>query len=207
MTAIYHITHVDNLGAIVGHGGLLCDNGKIQQGLAPVSIAHQHIKDRRSRKRVPVPPRGTLHDYVPFYFAPRSPMLFAISKGNVAGYTEGQTPIVHLASSIERVSESGLPFAFSDGHADMAISQFFNDLERLDRIDWDIMRARYWNDNEDDNDRCRRRMAEFLVSQFFPWELVERIGVINSTVAERVEAALAAAAHKPEIRVERGWYY
>ena len=134
-------------------------------------------------------------------------MLFAISKGNVAGYTEGQTPIVHLASSIERVSESGRPFAFSDGHADMAISQFFNDLERLDRIDWNIMRARYWNDNEDDNDRCRRRMAEFLVSQFFPWELVERIGVINNTVAERVEAALAAAAHKPEIRVERGWYY
>jgi hypothetical protein len=43
MTAIYHITHVDNLGTIVGHGGLLCDNGKIQQGLAPVSIAHQHI--------------------------------------------------------------------------------------------------------------------------------------------------------------------
>ena len=207
MTPIYHITHVDNLRTIVGHDGLLCDNGKIQQGLAPVSIAHQHIKDRRSRKRVPVPPGGTLHDYVPFYFAPRSPMLFAISKGNVAGYTEGQTPIVHLASSIERVSESGLPFAFSDGHADMAISQFFNDLEQLDRIDWNIMRARYWNDNEDDNDRCRRRMAEFLVSQFFPWELIDKIGVINGTVAERVEAAISAAAQKPEVRVERGWYY
>lgn len=40
MTAIYHITHVDNLGTIIGHDGLLCDNGKIQQGLAPVSIAH-----------------------------------------------------------------------------------------------------------------------------------------------------------------------
>ena len=144
---------------------------------------------------------------MPFYFAPRSPMLFAISKGNVAGYTEGQTPIVHLSSSIERVSESGLPFAFSDGHADMAISQFFNDLEQLDRIDWNIMRARYWNDNEDDNDRCRRRMAEFLVSQFFPWELVDKIGVINGTVAERVEAAICAAAHKPKVRVERGWYY
>jgi hypothetical protein len=207
MTPIYHITHADNLPTILGLDGLLCDNGKIEQGLAPVSIAHQHIKERRSRKRVPVEPAGTLHDYVPFYFAPRSPMLFAISKGNVAGYTEGQTPIVHLASSVERVQQAGLPFAFSDGHADMAISHFFNDLAQLDRIDWDIMRARYWNDNDDDNDRCRRRMAEFLVYRFFPWELVEKVGVINREMSDRVEAALTAAGHKPEVRVERGWYY
>ncbi len=50
-------------------------------------------------------------------------------------------------------------------------------------------------------------MAEFLMSQFFPWELVHKISVINGTVAERVKAALSAAAHKPEVRVERGWYY
>jgi hypothetical protein len=50
-------------------------------------------------------------------------------------------------------------------------------------------------------------MAEFLVYRFFPWELIEKVGVINREMSDRVEAALTAAGHKPEVRVERGWYY
>ncbi|WP_353620333.1 DarT ssDNA thymidine ADP-ribosyltransferase family protein [Geobacillus sp. AYS3] len=33
--------------------------------------AHTRIQDRRLTTLVPLPPYGTLHDYVPFYFAPR----------------------------------------------------------------------------------------------------------------------------------------
>ena len=39
------------------------------------SIAQIDIQDKRSRAIVPHPPYGSLHEYVPFYFAPRSPML------------------------------------------------------------------------------------------------------------------------------------
>lgn len=52
-------------------------------------------------------------------------MLYAIYKGNVEGYKDGQNPILHLTSSVEAVEEAGLPFAFTDGHAEMAISDFF----------------------------------------------------------------------------------
>ena len=86
MTDIFHITHIRNLQNIINDGGLWCDRVVSQRNLAHVSIAHQHIKDRRAQKNVPIPPHGVVADYVPFYFAPRSPMLYSISRGNVEGY-------------------------------------------------------------------------------------------------------------------------
>jgi hypothetical protein len=97
-----------------------------------------------------------LHDYVPFYFAPRSPMLGAIHIGNVTGYTSGQQSIVHLVTTAEAIAEADLGFVFSDGHAVMGYTSFYDDLNEIDAaIDWDIMGTRYWRDTEEDGDRCR----------------------------------------------------
>lgn len=207
MTDIYHITHFRNLRSILECGGIHCDRAIAEQGLPAQGIAHAHIKERRARRLVPVCQRGTLADYVPFYFAARSPMLYAISRGAVEGYTEGHRPILHLVGSVEGVAAEGLPFAFTDGHADMDFSGYFEDLRDLDKIDWQIMMARYWRDTDDDPDRSRRRQAEFLVHRFFPWTLVRTIGVMNRGMAQEVEALLASAGHRPAVRVQTNWYY
>ena len=136
-------------------------------------------------------------------------MLYTIERRNTPGFQEGQQRIVHLVSSIETV-QAALPpvrWLFTDGHADMAYSSFFSSTDDLDKIDWPLMGARFWNDTSADGDRKRRRQAEFLVHQFFPWELVERIGVIGPDVAQETEQALEGAMHRPEVRVERTWYY
>lgn len=122
------ITHVSNLPSVLQLGGLCCDNRRNRDGIVCKGIAYQHIKDRRARKRVPLGQGGTLADYVPFYFGPRSPMLYTINKGNVPGYSDGQSPVLHLVSSVEEIVEAGLPFVFTDGHAEMGYSDFFDDL-------------------------------------------------------------------------------
>lgn len=91
MTPIYHITHGRNLAAIIAAGGLWCDAQIAARGLTPLGIAHQHIKERRKQRIVPCAAGGTLADYVPFYFAPRSPMLYAIHSGYVERYDGGQS--------------------------------------------------------------------------------------------------------------------
>lgn len=207
MTLIYHITHVANLPAVLAQDGLWCDRESAQQGLAAVGIAHAHIKERRANRVVRLGPGGTLADYVPLYFAPRSPMLYAIHRNQVAGYRGGQADIVHLVSSAETVQAAGLPFVFTDGHADMEISSFFTNLNDLNHLDWRLMDSKYWHDTSSDGDRKRRRQAEFLVHRFFPWSLVTEVGVINRTAAERVHAALPGAAHVPVVSVHRDWYY
>ena len=209
MTDIYHITHVTNLAEILQRGGLLCDRLCNDGNVQTQQIGYAHIKQRRMARAVPIAPQGTLGDYVPFYFAPRSPMLYTIERRNTPGFQEGQQRIVHLVSSIETVQAAQPPvrWLFTDGHADMAYSSFFSSTDDLDKIDWPLMAARFWNDTSADGDRKRRRQAEFLVHQFFPWELVERIGVINTDVAQETEQALEGATHRPEVRVERTWYY
>lgn len=206
-TVLYHITHIENLPAILGAGGLWCDRQRIAKGLTPVGIAHQHIKDRRAHRRVPCCRGGTLADYVPLYFAPRSPMLYAIHTGFVTGYQGGQQDVVHLVTSAERIEKSGLPFAFTDGHAEIHISEFFTELQELSHVDMQIMTARIWKDTQDDGDRKRRRQAEFLVYDFLPWSLFGAIGVANARMEARVNGTLASASHKPSVVVRRDWYY
>ncbi len=51
-------------------------------GIDYQNIAHQGAQGARSIKSVPYPPGGQVHDYVPFYLAPRSPMLLATNENN-----------------------------------------------------------------------------------------------------------------------------
>ncbi len=207
MTFIYRITPISILRSIVECGGIHCDRAAAELGLAGQGIAHSHIKARRARRAVPVCRGGTLADYVPFYFAPRSPMLYALHRGAVEGYTGGQRPILHLVATAEDAVASGLACAFTDGHADMGFTEFYEDLRDLDKIDWAIMREKYWRDTVDDPDRSRRRQSEFLVHGFFPWNLVHTIGVINRAMAAEVGTILAGSAHQPEVSVKPEWYY
>jgi hypothetical protein len=135
-------------------------------------------------------------------------MLYSISTGSVQGYEGGQSAILHLVVPAEEVRAKGLAFVFTDGHAAMAFTEFFDDLEDLTQIDWAVMRSVYWNDTPQEPDRKRRRQAEFLVQGFVPWELVRVIGVKSEAVATKVREILDAyKGHRPEVSVKPSWYY
>lgn len=134
-------------------------------------------------------------------------MLLAIHNGHVEGYTAGQESIIYLVSTAQAVDQVGKKFAFTDGHAIMTISEFFHDLQYLDKIDWAIMKERYWANTEEDGDRKRRRQAEFLVHSSCPWNLISDIAVIYSQTEQRVLDLLEEADHKPRVKVRRNWYY
>ena len=185
---------------------LQCDRGCNASGIDPVSIAYQDLKARRSEWPVRVARGGTLADYVPFYFAPRSPMLYAIAGGWVGSYSGGQVEVAHLvfcANDLARADN----FVITDGHAATSLSEQFDDLARLDEVDWDVMRDKYWRDTDDDGDRKRRRQAEFLVFDSVPFRAVAQIGVMTEAVAAEVREKLGDAADQPRIVVRPDWYY
>lgn len=208
-TFIYHITHINNLESIVKADGLLAYNALCKAEAEYTNIAYESIQYRRATTRVPCSAGGVLHDYVPFYFAPRSPMLYTINKGNVEGYSEDQTRIIYLVSEVETIADSNLHFAFTDGHAIMAFTDFFDDLEYLNEaIDWEVMNARYWYDTDEHPDRKRKRQAEFLVYKFFPWQLVTEIGVKNYQIKTEVDKILEKnTTHQPPVKTRTAWYY
>ena len=79
-----------------------------------------------------------------------------------------------------------------------------DDLADLDGLDWERIASDDWRDTPDDNDRKRRKQAEFLVHGFFPWQLVSEIGVYDSRVQERVVEILGKTEHKPPVNVRNG---
>lgn len=206
-TFIYHITSVENLHSILHNNGLNCINQLQEDDSSFVNIAYEQIQSRRSERQVPLPPYGKLHDYVPFYFAPRSPMLYTIHQGNVPQYQGRQNQIIYLVSTVQQVVSEKIPFVFTDGHAIMSYSEFFNDPVDLEQVDWGIMSSRYWNDTTEHPDRKRKRQAEFLVFEFFPMDSVLRIGVINETIKDQtLEIMQRSSVHIP-VKVCREWYY
>ena len=131
-------------------------------------------------------------------------MLYVNHMGQVPNNPDGQVPILHLVSSTETVARAGLAFVFTNGHADMAYTDFYDDLDSLVEVDWSIMGARYWSNSDEDR---WKRQAEFLVHKFFPWANIELIGVIDEGKKQEVELLIRESPYTPTVVVKRRWYY
>jgi hypothetical protein len=205
-TLIIHMTHVSNLPQIIANGGLMTTSALQAGNAAFVNIAYSSIQQQRAGRLVPCGPGGTLHDYVPFYFASLSPMLYTIHMGNVP-CEGGQENVIHLVSTAQRVAERGLGFVFTDGHGIMAYTDFYDDLAELHQVDWNMIREKYWRDTADDGDRKRRKQAEFLVHGHMPWRDIMHIVVRSAARQQQVAGLVAGQPHQPEVAVRPNWYY
>jgi hypothetical protein len=203
-TRIYHMAYLQNLPSILERGGLLSFNRMREEGMAYQSIAFESVQDRRARKLIPCGPKGCLHDYIPFYFTPRTPMLYTISRGNVSTCPGGQASVVFLVSTAERIREAGLGLVFSDGHGIMALSRFYEDLKDLDRIDWVVIEAKYWNDFPDGK---RKRQAEFLVHQEVPWTALLGVAALDKVTADTVQKIISDCGLSAPVAVRKNWYF
>ena len=204
---IYHIVHIDRLPSILAMGGLVSDVKALQMNLPGTSIGDSGIKEWRRRKTLRIYSDLTVGDCVPFYFCPRSVLLLSnhSRRRPKVENRDGQEPIVHLESdlgaTIAWAGQKGRRWLFTDANAAMDDATEFNDLSHLDRIRWDIVRATSWPGQDD------AKMAEFLVEQSFPWQLVQRIGVIDRLRKAEVEQLLSGAVRPPPVANIRGWYY
>jgi hypothetical protein len=207
MTPILRISHIDNLLGILATGGIWAPNHLPPGTAQPANITHADIVARRAQKVVPVGPGGLLHDYVPFYFGARSPMLYANHSGWVRTNPDGQAVVVYLVAYAEEVAQAGHGWAFTDGHAEMGITAFFDDLARLPELDWASIRATQWGGPKVHPDLKRRKQAEFLVHRFFPWDLVRGMVVLDVGMQARVRDILARAGRAAPVAVRRAWYY
>lgn len=200
-TAIYHITDVENLTSILTAGGLWSD-ARLAQKQPGTVIGYTHIKERRMKEiRVPCCQNRFVGEFVPFYFCPRSPMLYTLNRGNT-GRPEGcQRTVVHLVSNVAEAIRLGRPWAVSDGNAGAFYTSFHASLEALADLDWSAIRANDWQG------RPREKMAEFLMADTFPWTGIQAIGCHNAGVAGQVRDLLHNQTHKPLVSVQPGWYY
>ncbi|HVH74469.1 MAG TPA: DUF4433 domain-containing protein [Stellaceae bacterium] len=206
---IYHIVHADRLSSIIADASLWCDRRIVARAGPGTVIGMGSIKERRLTLPVHCCPRTCVGDYVPFYFCPRSIMLYVIHCANhpELAYRGGQQPIIHLEADLHRAvgwaDAERRPWAFSLSNAGAAYAQFRASIADLVEINWQAVAARDFRPA----DVKEGKQAEFLVHDNFPWDLVDRIGVYSRTVAQQVTDAMRGAAHRPVVEIRRDWYY
>jgi hypothetical protein len=204
---IFHICHVDRLAPIVAAGGLLSDAAVVQAAAPGTVIGMNHIKQRRLQElRLNSHPGLYVGQCVPFYFCPRSVMLFLIHRQNAdLAYKGGQGPIIHLEADLHATvawaNAQPRRWAFTLSNAGSCYFEDRADLARLGDVDWDAVAARNWS-------ACREaKQAEFLLEHSFPWHLVERIGVLSQPIATQVAQSLPVGGHRPPVQILPAWYY
>ena len=205
---IYHIVHVDRLTSISADGYLWCD-AKIEQRAPPgTMIGMNSIKQRRLNTTLNSHPDLHVGDCVPFYFCPRSIMLYLIYRANHPNldYRGGQGPIVHLEAdlhdAVDWADRKGRRWAFTLSNAGAVYFEDRCDLAQLDEIDWDAIQVNAWA-----GDAKEGKQAEFLIEHSFPWDLVSRIGVHSAGIRDKALGKIQVARYRPPVMIKPNWYY
>jgi len=206
---IYHIIHLDRLESIVQKATLWCDKAVVNQDFAGTSVGMSKIKQRRlTELKLNSHPDLFVGDCVPFYFCPRSIMLYLISKANHEDldYKGGQDNIIHLEAdlydSIEWAQQNNKKWAFTLSNAGSRFFDDYCDKNRLSEINWNAVNTINWVN-------CKEgKQAEFLMEYHFTWSLIKRIGVKNKSIFTQVSSILSThSSHIPTVAIKPNWYY
>ncbi len=193
-------------------GFLLSDAEIMHRPACGTGIGMPHIKQRRLQElQLSAHPGLYVGQCVPFYFCPRSAMLYLIHKGNEPGlaYKGGQEPIARLEAdlydTVAWAKNNQRRWAFTTSNAGAYVFDDFRDLTQLDRIDWEAVAASDWRGT-----RKIGKQAECLIERSFSWHLIERIVVKSQQCYNRVLQIFSntpQGTHRPTVKVLPAWYY
>lgn len=203
---LFRITHVANLPWLLVYG-LHCANGAATDP-SFVAIGNPDLIGKRANREVPIPPGGTLADYVPFYFTPKSPMLLNIKTGHNGIVRRANQEIAILVSSCEAMNNSGVSILFTDRHAYTATAAWSgNHADLSTMIDWDILCRHDFARDDSYPDKMDRYQAEALANQHVPPSALLGIGCVSEAVKLDIEASVQAADLALPVFVRPSWYF
>lgn len=210
---IYHIVHVDKLASIAADGFLWSDAELAQRPVTGTVIGMNNIKARRMNELTLASHPGLyVGQCVPFYFCPRSIMLYMIHMRNAElAYQGGQDEIVHLVSTMDDAiawaEAEQRRWAFTLSNAGSRDFEDRADRAAIGEVNWDAVVSIRWSGGTVDPSIKRGKQAEFLMERSFPWQLVRGIGAESEKVALMAAQAIAGTEHQMTIKSKPKWYY
>lgn len=207
-TYLYRIVHIDNLEFI------LCNNRLTTYSHAYsdsnyVGIGEGELINLRTNHTIVTTNSGNSYcpscDFLPFYFSPRSVMLYRIKTGWNVPKIE-QEKIIYFVYKLSDIIEHS-NFLFTDGHGYAKITQWFDDIAFLNQIDASDIKRSDWNNTEADADRQRRKQAEFWIENEIVLNLTTGIGVYNENALHLAQELCAKHKRQIEIKVKPEYYY
>ena len=205
-TFCYRIAHIDNLPFLLQNG--IVNKHHPDASSDYIEIGNPEIIDVRSTSAVKIDNYGMIGDYVPFYFTPKSIMLYNI----VTGYRHpivqkrNRSEILVVRCLIEQLS--ALPqWFFTDGQGNDMASSHYNNLSNLEQIDWSCIQQSNFSKSDGDYDRPRRYQAEFLVHEAVPLGKVESLNVYEQGSANFVNKLLTEKNINLSVNIQTQYFF
>lgn len=173
-----------------------------------VDIGNTEIISERDNRDVSCYEGTVVNDYVPFYFSVKTPMLYNIFTGRGVKQAN-QKNIIYLCIPLLELANNDFQWCFSNGNAAKKITEFYNDLKKLNKIDWHSIESEDFRiDNADgDKDRIRKKHSEFLVKKYVPSDKIKGIAVCSSDIKSSVEEIVNELDMDIKVRVRKTFYF
>ena len=169
------MVHWENISHILTHG-LCCFNHK---SVDPnyINIGHQQLIADRHNHQIPLNEKGTLGEYIPFYFAGHSPMLYLIMNGYANVVRRSQIDIVYIVIDFKSVVNNGLDYVFTDRNAKIAVANYYESEHDFNKLNWNTIKSKNWKNTEDDYEKEDLKQAEFLIRNHIPISCIHALVV------------------------------
>lgn len=174
---LYRMVHWQNVEYILQNG--FCSREHPNMDPDYISIGHRQLISDRHAHPVPLANAGNLGEYVPFYFAGHSPMLYLIYNGYQGVSQLPQKDIVFMVCKFHNIQNSGLEYLFTDRNAKISVANFYNQKADFDKLNWDCIQSKNWKNDESNYSRQDYKQAEFLVRHQVPVEYITALVVKN----------------------------
>jgi len=204
---VFRIIPVQNLENILREGMFCKSAGKNTSGF--VTIGSQDVISRRDTKIVKCYPDTYVNDYVPFYFSVRTPMLYNIITGHGIP-AKPQESIIYLGCKFSDLASDKFQWCYTNGNAAAAITRFYTTLEDIEhKIDWHSIDTTDFRDEnlDGDEDRIRKKHAEFLVKGHVPVDYIKAIVVLNAGKEKEVKTILGKLDLNIKVHINHKFYF
>lgn len=175
---LFRMLHWQNVEYVLQHG-ISCSKHP-QADPNYVNIGHSKLIQDRHTYKIPIDGAGELGDYIPFYFAGHSPMLYKIKTGHGSVIQRPQEDIVFILCEFEAVRSAKLKYVFTDRHAKRGLAKYYNDPADFDKLQWEVIESKQWRNDEQNMARQDFKQAEFLINNHLPLECVHSLVVLTN---------------------------
>lgn len=168
------MTHIRNIPHILTHGIVHKNSPDADPNYIP--IGDDTLINVRNEQLIPGS-KYHIGDFIPFYFGPRTPMLYSIQHGNAHVVKRHPQEIVYCIISISDVIKYDLHGFFTDGHARSALTKFYP-ISRLSELNTLVKREDVYENSwgisfDNTGETKRKKSAELLLLKNVPAQMLK----------------------------------
>ena len=198
----FRMVHIDNITHILKYGIVKANSPNANPNYMPIGD-RLVIEKRNTRILSSLQKIG---EFIPFYFGPRSPMLYVIQHGYNGVKRIEAEQIVYCVIRLDDIIKDRIECCFTDGHVLSSLTQVFhaNCLMNVnDYVKYSDVFASRWDD-DGDLDLKRRKEAELLLQNDLPSQYIRGFVVYNEKAKQSL---LSMGIEEKKVVVRPSFYF